>query len=177
MERFSTNLSTQTKPLHTEPQFKLLFLPGKEMKKHRIFFYLMSHHFLWELRLLVTLWLTLLTETPLSLLNNHKHLPLTSTINQACSSEFSKVKERWLRITIFLESLISKEFPQLLKEYHKLKSHLMLMLMVFLMFQLLIRELGNKIKLPSPTTREDLQRMKLNRWLPMLRNSRMKINL
>lgn len=157
------------------PQFRPLSSLEKEVRMLKTCFFSMLLHFPKVLRPLVKLWPSLSQETQPSLPRNSRPSQPMLIINQVCSSKFSKVNDRWQRITIYLVHLTLREFHLHHVVLHKLKSLSISMQMVFLTYLQLIKLLVKPRRLLSPTIRDVFPRKRLRRWSKMLRSSRTKM--
>jgi len=82
VEEILTDLSILMKLLLMVLLYKLLLFLVLEVKKSKIFYFLMLFHFLLVLKLLEESWQLLLKEIPVFLLKNNKSSQLTKITNQ-----------------------------------------------------------------------------------------------
>ena len=155
MEKNLTDLLTLMKLLLTVLQYKLPFLLDAVLKIYKMFYFWMLLLYLWELKLLVQLWLSLFLEIPLFPLKNPKYSLLMLITNLESWFKFSKVNVNSLKTTIFLVNSTWKVLLLHPEVSHKSKYPLTLMKTVFWTSLLPIKLPLKLIKLPSLTTKVD----------------------
>lgn len=176
-EELQIDLLTRMKLLLTVLPSKLLLSLVLVVKKLTLFSFLMLSHSLLVLKPLEVLWPNSSKETLLSQPKNNKSSQLMLITNLVYWSKFSKVKDKWPKITTNLVNSTLMVFHQLQEVLHKLKSPLMLMPMESWTLLLWKKVPVNLKTLPLPTKKVDSLKMTSKNSSKKLNNTNLKMML